>query len=113
MAPMGVRGLIEIVTELENQLRETSASLTHEIPLIALVIRRGSILASFVPSKIPTFLSTTEICLDCDIPLYSILLTVNTDDQPKRYVRDEIRSKAMSILKIRGIVELVICKTFV
>jgi hypothetical protein len=53
-APIGSRGFTAIVTELENQLRETSASATHESEEIFRVIWRGSMRASFVPVKFPT-----------------------------------------------------------
>jgi hypothetical protein len=58
---MGIRGWIEILTELENQLRDTSAPFTHDNDSIVLLIWRGSIRASFVPVRSPTFLSTVEI----------------------------------------------------
>jgi hypothetical protein len=50
-----------IVTELENQLRETSASATHESDVMLRALWRGSMRASLVPVSFPTFLSTAEI----------------------------------------------------
>jgi len=60
-APIGSRGVTEIVTEFENQLRETCASATHESEVMLRAFCRGSIRASLVPMSFPTFLSTAEI----------------------------------------------------
>jgi hypothetical protein len=60
-APIGSRGVTVIVTELENQLRETSASATHESDVMLRALWRGSMRASLVPVSFPTFLSTAEI----------------------------------------------------
>jgi hypothetical protein len=58
---MGSLGVTEIVTELENQLRETSASATHERDVMLFAIRRGSMRASLVSVSFPTLFSTAEI----------------------------------------------------
>jgi hypothetical protein len=60
-APIATRGVTEIVTELENQLRETCASATQESAVMLRAFCRGSIRASLVPMSFPTFLSTAEI----------------------------------------------------
>jgi len=60
-APIATRGVTEIVTELENQLRETSASATHESDVMLRALCRGSIRAILVPISFPIFLSTAEI----------------------------------------------------
>jgi recombination protein RecA len=41
-----------MLTELESQLRDTSAPSTHDNDLIVLEIWRGSIRASFVPVEV-------------------------------------------------------------
>jgi len=60
-SPMGTRALIEIFTELDNQLRDTSALRTRDMDSMLFEIRRGSMRASFVPVRSPTFLTTEDM----------------------------------------------------